>query len=42
MSKQLDMYEQREAIRRHEFIERMEQKLQFKVQAFREQRKLTS
>ena len=35
---QPEVYEQRERLRRRDFIERMEQKLEFKVQAYREQR----
>jgi hypothetical protein len=34
----IEIYEEREKARRREFLERMEQKLQFKVQAYREQR----
>ena len=35
---QIDEYERQEAKRRRQFIERMEQKLQFKESAYRQQR----
>lgn len=38
LDNQLETYRQREETRRHEFIERMEQKLQLKLQVYHEQR----